>query len=235
MCAESEIAEVERIAAGEGVTITALSPGLFKWTHTSDDFDREMLEVYPRAVELARRWRLPGLIVFGFRKPGATEETGPSVPSTNPPRHVVDWLAEAGQRAADDGLLLMIEPEPVCWADTGSGAAAMIHAAGAQSLRINYDPANVAWATRHDPLGEFDAVAPLIANVHVKDLRLTTDLAARPEFVVPGDGIIDYHRHFRRLQAMSYAGPISLEPHMDGSEATIRRCKESVEQAWAAR
>jgi sugar phosphate isomerase/epimerase len=232
VCAVEELKEVERIAAGEGVEITALSPGLFKWTDGADNFGKEMREAYPRAVEWAHRWALPGLIVFGFHKPGATEETGPSIPSSNPPTQVLDCFAEAGRRAAEDGLLLMIEPEPVCWADSGTATAAMIRHTGLDSLRINYDPGNMAWLSRRDPLDEFDAVAGLIANVHIKDLRLTANLAARPEFVVPGEGIIDYRAHFARLRALGYAGPVSLEPHMDGSEATIRRCKEAVERLW---
>src|SRR4051812_26197387 len=68
MCAEDELREVERIAAGEGVDITALSPGLFKLTDNAEAFAKEMRDVYPRAVEWARHWKLPGLIVFGFHK-----------------------------------------------------------------------------------------------------------------------------------------------------------------------
>src|SRR5689334_20931870 len=73
LCDVNELYEIERICAGEGLTITALSPGLFKWTDTPEKFQREMTEVFPRAVEWAQRWHLPALIVFGFQKPGATE------------------------------------------------------------------------------------------------------------------------------------------------------------------
>ena len=63
MCGESAMLEVERIAREEGVEITALSPGLFKNTENAAAFRREMDQVYPRAVEWAHRWKLPGLIV----------------------------------------------------------------------------------------------------------------------------------------------------------------------------
>ena len=85
MCGEAAMLEVERIARGEGVEITALSPGLFKNTEDAAAFRREMDQVYPRAVEWAHRWKLPGLIVFGFHKPGATEATAPEFSSANPP------------------------------------------------------------------------------------------------------------------------------------------------------
>jgi len=213
ICDPQEMREVERIAAGEGVEITALSPGLFKLTDDAAAFAREISEVYPRAAEWAHRLQLPGLIVFGFHKPGK-------------PDRVVDWLADAGARAQADGLLLMIEPEPICVADTGSITADLIRRAGVPSLRINYDPGNVAWQTDRDPIDEFDEVAPLIANVHIKDYR------PGPTWLPAGEGIIDYRAHFRALQRIGYQGPISLEPHMDGSAETTRACKNAFESLW---
>ncbi|HEV3202413.1 MAG TPA: sugar phosphate isomerase/epimerase [Bryobacteraceae bacterium] len=232
MCDPSEIVAAEETAEREEVRITALSPGLFKYTEDAAAFAREMAETYPRAVELAHRWDLPGLIVFGFHKPGATESNASSIPSDNPPPEIIDWLEAAGERAAADGLELMIEPEPICWADTGRAAAKLIRRAGVKSVRINYDPGNVAWLENRDPLGEFESVAPWIANVHIKDLRPLTQGAGKPEWVPPGQGMIDYRAHFRALRRIGYEGPVSLEPHMDGSEETTRACKDAVERLW---
>jgi len=223
MCDPAELRAIEAL----DVEITAISPGLFKWTDDPAAFEREMGEVYPRAAELAHRWNLPGLIVFGFHKPGATEER-PHVAGSVPPR-VVDCLAAAAERAAADGLLLMIEPEPICWCDTARRTASLIRATGANSLRINYDPGNVAWLENRDPLDEFEAAAPWIANVHVKDLK---PLVGKPEWVPAGEGMIDYAAHFAALRRAGYDGPVSLEPHMDGSAETVRRCKEAVEGLW---
>jgi sugar phosphate isomerase/epimerase len=217
MCDVAELREVERVAAGEGVEITALSPGLFKMTDDEAGFRHAMDEVYPRAAELAMRWKLPGLIVFGFHKPGATEENFGSLPAAPIPRQVVDWFAEAKARAAENGLTLMVEPEPICWIDTCTAAAQV-------GLRINYDAGNVAWLLGRDPIDEFEVAAPWIANVHVKDW-----VAGR--FVPAGHGSIDYRAHFAGLRRIGYAGPVSLEPHMDGSVETIRMCLEAARMA----
>ena len=182
-------------------------------------------------AEWAHRWKLPGLIVFGFHKPGATEATAPEYSSANPPGEVVEWLAEAGERARGDGLTLMIEPEPICWCDSGRATAALIERAGGAGLKINYDPGNVAWLENRDPLDEFAVVAPWIANVHIKDLRPLTRGAGFPEWVPAGEGMIDYAAHFRALREIGYEGPVSLEPHMDFSADATRRCKEAVESA----
>jgi len=225
MCGDPAMAEAEQIARDAGVKITALSPGLFKLTDTEQTFRHEMAEIYPRAAEWAHRWKLPGLIVFGFHKSGATDPTASQFPSDNPPPQIRDWLAEAAARAAADRLTLMIEPEPICWCDTGRATVALIKSH--PNLKINYDPGNVAWLQNRDPIEEFDIVAPYIANVHIKDIR---PVQGDPEWVPAGEGIVDYAAHFRALRRIGYQGPISLEPHMDFSAEATRRCKEAVEK-----
>lgn len=232
MCDVTEMQEVERIARDEGVEITALSPGLFKNVSDAAGFEREMREVYPRAAEWAKRWNLPGLLAFGFRKPGATEDNGDTISSDDPLAQIAEWLAEAGECALADGLLLMIEPEPVCWADSGPATVRLIEKAGSAALKINYDAGNTAWLERRDPLDEFDVMAPYIANVHVKDVAASLPGSGRPKFVPAGCGIIDYRAHFWALKRIGYDGPISLEPHMDFSADAARQCKEAVEELW---
>jgi sugar phosphate isomerase/epimerase len=224
MCDLAEMRQVEEIAENEGVEITALSPGLFKYAGDEAAFVREMTGVYPRAAEWAHRWKLPGLITFGFHKPGATEENVATLPRQTVPLKVVEWFARAGERAAADGLLLMIEPEPICWADTARVTAEVIQLSGSTGLRINYDPGNVAWLEQRDPIDEFEVASGWIANVHVKDLLPAAPGAGRPEFVPAGQGMIDFRAHFALLRRSGYDGPVSLEPHMDGRSETIRRC-----------
>jgi sugar phosphate isomerase/epimerase len=233
-CDPAELREVEEVMREAGAEVTAISPGLFKLAENAREFRAQMDEVYPRAAELAHRWSLPGLIVFGFHKPGATEANAAGISGSHPPREVVEWLAEAGERAGRDALVLMIEPEPICWAEDGRSTAALIRRAGSPHLKINYDPGNDAWLLNRDPIDDFDAAAPFIANVHIKDLRPLTRGAGNPEWVPAGEGMIDYRRHFARLREIGFSGSFSLEPHLDGKPETIRRCKEAAERAWAA-
>lgn len=232
MVLAEELRSVEETVRREEISITAISPGLFKYTEDAARFALELREIYPRAAELAHRWRLPGLIVFGFHKSGATEATAADFSSAGPPAQVVEWLAVAAARAAADGLQLMLEPEPICWADSAHAAAQLIRRTDCANLRINYDPGNDAWLLNRDPLAGLNAAAPLIANVHVKDLIPLLRGAAHPEWVPAGEGMIDYRAHFRGLRASAYAGPISLEPHMVPDAENIRRSKEACERAW---
>jgi sugar phosphate isomerase/epimerase len=232
LCDAAELREIERICDGEGVALTALSPGLFKWTDNVEKFQTEMTELFPRAVELAHRWRLPALIVFGFCKPGATEENADTISGLAPPRWVLDSLAEAAEKAARANLQLYIEPEPVCWADSGAAAAKLIHAVNSPALGINYDPCNDAWMLRRDPIDDFAVVAPLLRNVHVKDQLDAARGSGRPTWVAPGTGMLDWRAHFAALQHLGYDGSLSLEPHIDGRLETIRQCKTVVETLW---
>jgi len=219
---------------GADAEVTAISPGLFKFAENAQDFRAQMADLYPRAAELAHGWGLPGLIVFGFHKPGADEANAATISGSHPPREVLDCLAEAGERAGRDSLVLMIEPEPICWAEDAPSTAALIRRTGSPNLKINYDPGNDAWLLNRDPIDGLDLAATLIANVHIKDLRPLTRGAGNPEWVPAGEGMIDYRTHFARLRQVGFTGPFSLEPHMDGREETVRRCKEAVEQAWLA-
>jgi sugar phosphate isomerase/epimerase len=229
LCDVAELHEIERICAGEGLTITALSPGLFKWTDTPEKFQHEMTEVFPRAVEWAHRWNLSALIVFGFQKPGATEANADTIFADGAPSWVLESLAAAAEQASTANLKLLIEPEPVCFADSAAAGASMIRAVGSSALGINYDPCNDAWMLRRDPLADFAEIAPFIANVHIKDQLDAPRGSGMPTWVVPGHGVLDWRGHLRMLQDSGYNGPISLEPHINGELETIRQCKAAVE------
>lgn len=232
LCDRNELLDVEHRAREEGAEITGLSPGLFKNVTDSASFAREMRDLYPRAVEWAQRWQLPGLIVFGFRKPDATEDNADLISSDDPPAEVLDWLIEAAERASSDALQLLIEPEPVCWADCWPATLALLQKAGMDSLKINYDPGNVVWKERRDSMDFFDRLAPFFANVHIKDLKAARPGSGRPQFVPAGEGCIDYRAHCAALRRIAYGGPISLEPHMNGNEETLRRCRDAFLHFW---
>ena len=232
MCQKSELLEVERICNGEGLEITALSPGLFKYTSSREDFDRELGDLLPRSIDWALRWRLPALITFGFHRAGVTEEIADTILDDNIPSEIPDWLGLAGSLAQNNGLKLLIEAEPICWADTGESTLRMIRDSNSEAIGINYDPANIAWKKRSDPIDEFDAIATLIQNVHVKDLIAAPRGSGIPQWAIPGEGMLDYAAHFAALKRSGYSGPISLEPHLDGRPQTIGACKSAVERLW---
>ena len=231
-CDAGELREAWEIANGEGVEITNLSPGLFKYTTDETAFRREMNEVFPRAVELAKSWNLPHLTVFGFAKQGATDDNGDLFSSANPPSRIFDWFTEVCEKAAQNDLELLIEPEPISWADTFEATVSIIERVGATNLKINYDAANTAWQNRADNAEEISGAVDLIENVHVKDQKHAERGSGFPVWIEIGTGEIDYKRRFEILRAANYDGVISLEPHFEFSLEGFGKCRDAVLRLW---
>ncbi len=232
MCDELELREIEKIRDGEGLEITALSPGIFKWADSPEKCQKELSEVFPRAVELAHCWKLPALVIFGCCKPGATEEIADTISGENPPAWVFDALSEISEKAAAENLEIFIEPEPVCFADSGAATAKIIRRIGAENLKINYDPCNDAWMLRRDPINDFNEVAPFIANVHIKDQLDAPVGSGMPKWVLLGQGMMNWQAHLHALQRINYRGAISLEPHFPLDVTSLIECKEIIEKYW---
>ena len=233
VCDEKEISEVEKIAEGEGIEITGLSPGLFKFAQNETDFRREMEEIFPRALELAHRWKLANLIIFGFQKPNATDEIGDLISSDDPPAFMIEGLQRAAEEAEKNNLKLLIESEPICWADTSRATAHLINTVGSKFLGVNYDPSNIAWAERRDPLDNFDLLTPYIGNVHIKNHKPAARGSGKPVWVIPNEGVLDLKKHFIALQKIGYQDAISLEPHIENiTPKIIIQCKTAVENLW---
>lgn len=229
-CDPQDLREVEAVAQGEGITITAISPGLFKHAATEAEFREQMNEVFPAASELALRWKTR-LIVFGFRKPAATENNFPVIPGEIP-GHAIEWMKETVARAERLGVPLLLEPEPISWTDTGIRAAEMIRRVGSSGLLMNYDPGNVAWMTRRDPSGEWPEIGDVVAHMHLKDTLLNPADGKFPAWVVAGQGDIDYATLFRNMRAAGFQGDISIESHMKMSPQLLVEYKAAIERLW---
>jgi sugar phosphate isomerase/epimerase len=229
-CSARELEEVDAIVRGEGITVTAISPGLFKHAGTEPEFRRQMTEVFSRASELALRWKTK-MIVFGFKKPGATEQD-PVTIDGEIPGEVLDWMAETVGEAERLGIPLLLEPEPISWTDTGLRAAEMIRRVGRGGLRMNYDPGNVAWMTRRNPVDEWPEIAELVTHMHLKDTLLEPQDGKFPVWVFPGNGGIDYATLFRRMLADGFSGNVSIESHMNLSPLLLVAFKTAVERLW---
>jgi len=230
-CAADELREVERIVRNDNLEITALSPGLFKHARTYQDFQVEMRELFPPAAELAVRWRVHTLLVFGFEK---TKSQGTQDRESIAREHWKErgeWLAEAAAAANAHGLTLLLEPEPTCWADTGTHAAEMIRGSRAANLFLNYDPGNCAWQQGKDPTGEVTRFIDLIRHLHVKDI-VAGDPASAPIWVEPGRGIINYAALFHILRQSGYSGPVVLEPHLPLSDGLLSSSVSAVKRLW---
>jgi sugar phosphate isomerase/epimerase len=210
-------------AARCGASITAVSPGIYKYARTRDLARAELRDRFARSAALAHRLSLAHVIVFGPAKPDAGDFDGPSHASANPPPWVLEALDELADAAKREGVRVAIEPEPLSYTDTTVATALLLAAVDRDELCVNYDPGNLAWAEGTDPIDGVMLLGPKIVNVHVKNL-LDAPRDRAPRWSPADKGIIDYRRQFVELDRIGYTGPISLEPHIDGDAATIGAC-----------
>ncbi len=240
---------VAAMVAEYGVSITAISPGLFKPTMRTDgsmvpistdqpaEIRRHLDELLPRFFEFAERLGTRNVTVFALPRP-----KGPR--AEQPPQIVVESLAEAAEKAAAAGFLLLLENGGGSWADSAPATAGILQAVGSPALRLTWDPANVAHARlAEDPVREgYPQVAAFTANVHVKDVQI---VGGQPAWAMLGEGRIDWPEQLRRLAGERYDGPLTLEPHLQYqpgrstnlvamAEEFLRRARRMLEEVGQA-
>jgi len=198
-----------------GLSITALSPGIFKHQLSrKTELLHELEETLPRTIAMARQCDCPLIIVFGIQRE-----------KNEPPQHyreVLDILRRAAQIAQKDNLRLAIENEPGFWCDTGVNTARIIHDVNMPSLGANWDPCN-AYGTIEVPYPDgYRAIRPVIFNVHAKD----TKRGALIECVPIGKGVIDWKGQVEALLRDKIVGHITIETH---SLPLVEKSKQNVE------
>jgi len=217
-----------------GVTVTGISPGLFKPTMRTDgtqqplstdapeEIRRHLDELLPQFLAFAERLSTRNVTVFALPRPADAK-------GHKPPRVVIDSLAEAAEKALAGGFTLLVENGGGTWADTAQATAALLDAVASPALRLTWDPANAAWADPDsDPVAQgYPLLRRHVANVHVKDLTITQ---GKPAWAMLGEGLINWPEQLRRLRADDYAGPLTLEPHFQYQQGLQTNLVQRVEQ-----
>jgi sugar phosphate isomerase/epimerase len=216
-----------------GVSITAVSPGLFKfpfpaaeparsnlgwmdaglfsnWRNRQAMLEDHLQKLLPETLDFAQEVGAPAIICFGFSRDGAPGGAAPS--------GVIFALGEAAERCARAGIKLLIETEEGHWADTGERSAALVRRVGSPALGINWDPANALIDGDVPFPAGYEFVKSLVGNVHFKDARVHPDGAW--ELVAEGD--VDWAGQIEALIAAGYSGAVAIEPHLSPSFASTR-------------
>jgi sugar phosphate isomerase/epimerase len=221
--------------------VAAISPGLFKiplpapvpegfqvlrWQDREESarerrqealFTDHRTALLEESLALAQELDCRIVVTFGVVK----------TPGTTPvPPAVVEALADAARRAERAGIVLALENEHICWADTGARTAALVRQIGSPALRVNWDPGNALAAGERPYPDGYAAVRGLVAHVHVKDARRVTPDTV--EWTTEGD--IDWAGQLRALREDGYDGTLSIETHVRpkiaGVRATLQRLQE---------
>jgi len=210
---ERDIDNVLGVKEEFGIEISAISPGAFKVPVDSDEAERHLEDMLPRTYELAHRLGTRLVIAFGFHKPKGSREKYPS--------KVVDLLGEAAEGASREGIQLVLENEPGCWADTGKVAAEMVRKVGHPNLRLNWDPCNSLSSGGKPYPEEYEELKDMMVHLHIKDLK-------DGKYVAVGEGDVDWRGQLRALLRDGFGGYYTIETHYGPRVKASKTCWENL-------
>lgn len=196
---DTELANFENLFKDAGLSVSGVSPGLFKCPLADPSIDISIAELLPRTCEWAQRWGTDLVTCHGFRR---NEED-------QIPNSVIDHLGKMCDVASQLGCRTILENEGVCWGSTGLEAAEIIRRVGSDRLQLCWDPGNSAHAgsvcTYPD---EYEQVSEFITHVHMKNYIHESNswsLLAEPD--------LNWDAHLTALRDDSYDGFVVVETH----------------------
>jgi sugar phosphate isomerase/epimerase len=199
---QAELKEVKTVANEQGLTITALSPGIFKLPISqSSGLESELTTTLPKTLGLAHEFGASMVIVFGFQR-----EKNESPDNFF---RASELMSRAAEIAGKEGVKLVIENEPGFWCDSGANTAKFLANVNSSWLRANWDPCN-GYGTPETPFPNgYESVKKFIANVHVKD----TSEGALIRCVPVGEGAIDWKGQLKAIVRDQIVKHVTIETH----------------------
>ena len=92
-----------------------------------------------------------------------------------------------------------------------------IQDAGLDNIGVNLDTANLILYDKGDPVAALDVIGKYVRGLHAKDGRYPTDPKHLGEEVAIGKGKVDFAEVIRKLYALRYTGPITIEREISGA------------------
>jgi L-ribulose-5-phosphate 3-epimerase len=88
---------------------------------------------------------------------------------------------------------------------------------GLDNIGVNLDTANLILYDKGDPVAALDVIGKYVRGAHAKDGLYPTDPKHLGEEVAIGQGKVDFAEVMRRLHALHYTGPITIEREISGA------------------
>ncbi len=202
--ANDEINLVNEVVKEHDLNISAISPGLFKISLLDEEqLKLQMEENIYESFRLADRLGTRNVIIFGFKR----YEREPQSDYIQ----VLHILGRMASLAEKYGFQLLLENEPGFWADSGVNTAKILDDIDSKNLKANWDPANAAAAGEIPYPYGYLAIRKHIRSIHVKDYRRNSN--GNHEYVVLGDGVVDWQGQFRAVMHGVHINYITIETH----------------------
>jgi L-ribulose-5-phosphate 3-epimerase len=121
----------------------------------------------------------------------------------------VGELADAAEKA---GVVVALDIHGDIMA-SGARTLPLLERIGRDSIKVNYDTANVEFYSGERAVDDLEGIAPHCAHVHLKD---TTGGKGVWNFGTLGTGTVDFARVLEILERAGYSGPYSVELEFQG-------------------
>lgn len=187
--------EVKRKLDRYGLTAVSLSGH-------SDLTTREGLAHGVKAVRWAARYGIPimNTAVGGHASKEESEKA------------FLENIGELADAADAEGVVVALEIHGDIMA-SGEKTLPLLEKIGRDSIKVNYDTANVEFYSGDLAVDDLPKIAPHIVHVHLKD---TTGGKGNWNFPAIGSGTVDFARVLQILADAGYAGPYSVELEFQG-------------------
>lgn len=137
----------------------------------------------------------------------------------------VDCIGEAAEFASRRGVTFAME--------TGQETADLLRLTldeiAMDSLRVNFDPANMILYNMGDPIGAVKTLGSYIVSVHAKDARPPPEDGVWGEEVPLGEGDVGIAAFLGELGQVGYRGPLAVEREVGSQQERIRDIGAGVE------
>lgn len=191
--------EFRSLLKSRGVGLSAIGSPIGK-IQIGDAFEPH-LERFETAMELAEFYETPNIRVFSYYMP---EGDDPSKHTAE----VIRRMAEKAKRAAQRGLVLVLENEKGIYGDNAARVSEILEGVNSPALGHAFDPAN--YVEVGQSIDEaWDLLRPRVVHFHVKDYS-----ASAKKNVPAGQGDGQIPRLLADAVAHGYKGFAVLEPHL---------------------
>jgi L-ribulose-5-phosphate 3-epimerase len=141
----------------------------------------------------------------------------------------IEELADAAEEA---GVVVALEIHGDIMA-SGGKTLPLLEKIGRESIKVNYDTANVEFYSGEKAVDDLPRIAPYLAHVHLKD---TVGGKGVWNFPAIGSGTVDFERVLEILEQAGYGGPFSVElefqgepwPPLEDVNESMRRSRETL-------
>jgi L-ribulose-5-phosphate 3-epimerase len=94
----------------------------------------------------------------------------------------------------------------------------MIRDTGQDNVFVNLDLANLILYDKGNPVDALDVIGPLVRGMHAKDGKFPTNPQNLGEEVPIGQGKVDFREVLKKLKALNYHGPMTIEREIEGAQ-----------------